>query len=585
MLSRELSAATRRVTLERFAKESWDLLVVGGGITGAGIALEAALRGLKVALVERDDFASGTSSKSSKLLHGGLRYLEHGEVRLVHEALTQRNRLFHHAPHLAKELPFLYPIYDDYGESLSVMSAGLWLYDGLASTSEFRMGRLHRKLKAKETVEQEPVLRPDHLRGSLAYIDGLTEDARMTVETIKTAAAWGGAIANHVEVTEFRKGPDGRVTGATLTDRLTGTSILLHARRVVNATGPWVDRLNRLDDPAARPRLRPTKGIHIVTRSITDRAIVLKSHEPADPKQKRWMFVIPYGERSIIGTTDTAHAGEGDAYLDEDVYAGPDEIRYVLDSVNAICPGANLTEADVIATFGGWRPLIAPKEAGVAESAISREHEIFTTPAGVICVAGGKYTTFRAMARQLVDVAIKSLREDSYLPELNPRHADEVPLSGGDFPPGDLDGYVAYAVSSHPDVEPDLIRRLIARYGTNYRLILGLMESDRGLDRPVANLSPETPLMRAEVAYFVRYELAMTLKDAMMRRTRINLLDDQQGLAAAGEVASIMSFALQALAGWTEEARTSWVEREVVSYRAEIEAARAKARGQDAPVV
>lgn len=192
MLSRELSAATRRVTLERFAKESWDLLVVGGGITGAGIALEAALRGLKVALVERDDFASGTSSKSSKLLHGGLRYLEHGEVRLVHEALTQRNRLFHHAPHLAKELPFLYPIYDDYGESLSVMSAGLWLYDGLASTSEFRMGRLHRKLKAKETVEQEPVLRPDHLRGSLAYIDGLTEDARMTVETIKTAAAWGG---------------------------------------------------------------------------------------------------------------------------------------------------------------------------------------------------------------------------------------------------------------------------------------------------------------------------------------------------------------------------------------------------------
>lgn len=582
MLSRELSATSRRVTLERLPKESWDLLVIGGGITGAGIALEGALRGLKVALIERDDFASGTSSKSSKLLHGGLRYLEHGELRLVHEALTQRNKLFHHAGHLAKELPFLFPIYDEYGDSLTVLNVGLWLYDGLSSTSEFRMGRLHRKLRPKETVAQEPSLRMERMQGSLAYVDGLTEDARMTVETIKTAATWGAAIANHVEVTSFNMGPDGKVTGVTVCDRLSNETHSVFARRVINATGPWSDRLARLEDPTAKPRLKPTKGVHLVTRKITEKAIVLKSHEPEDPKKKRWMFIIPYGERTLIGTTDTAHAEDGtDSYLDDDVYASPEEIAYILESANDIVPGAHLKPEDVIATFAGWRPLIAPAGEGIAESEISREHEIFRTPAGVIGVAGGKYTTFRSMARQVVDVAVKSLREEAWLHDLSNRHSDEVPLSGGDFPSGDFGTYLAYAMETHAEVEPDLIRMLVSRYGTNYLHVLALMQADRGLDRLIAGLGPETPLLRAEVAYFVRFELAMTLADVMQRRTRLDLLDAHQGLEAADEIAAVMSGALQTLEGWTEEARRRWMDQEVRRYRKEIEKGRAIAAGKD----
>lgn len=581
MLSRELSATSRRVTLERLSKESWDLLIIGGGITGAGIALEGALRGLKVALVERSDFASGTSSKSSKLLHGGLRYLEHGEFRLVHEALTQRNKLFHHASHLAKELPFLFPIYDEYGDSLALMNAGLWLYDGLSSTSEFRMARLHRKLRPQETVEQEPGLRLEHMKGSLAYIDGLTEDARMTVETLKTAATWGAAIANHVEVTSFNKGPDGKVTGVMVRDLLSHETHSVFARRVVNATGPWSDRLARLEDPDARPRLKPTKGVHLVVRKITDKAIVLKSHEPEDPKKKRWMFIIPYGERTIIGTTDTAHAEDGtDRYLDEDVYASPEEIAYILASANDICPGANLKPEDVIASFAGWRPLIAPPGEGVSESEISREHEIFFSKAGVLGIAGGKYTTFRSMARQVVDMAVKSLREEAWLPELANRHADEVPLSGGDIPGGDFDRYLSYAMDTHPEIEPGLVRMLVTRYGTNYLIVLSLMQADRGLDRLVVGLSPETPLLRAEVAYFVRYEMAVTVSDVMMRRTRLNLLDAHQGLEAVDEIAAVMSGCLQTLEGWTEEERMQWVNDEVHRYQVEIEKGRAIAVGQ-----
>lgn len=577
MLARDWSATSRRVALERLPKEGWDLLVVGGGITGAGIALEAALRGLKVALVERDDFASGTSSKSTKLLHGGFRYLEHGEIRLVHEALTQRNRLFHHAPHLAKELNFLFPIYDEYKTSLNVLNAGLWLYDSLSSSSEFRVSRLHRRLKPKETVEREPALRLERMQGSLSYIDGLTEDARMTLETLKTAAGWGAVLVNYAEVTDFKKGPDGRIIGVALRDALSGETSLVHARRVVNATGPWVDRLNRIDDTQTKPRLKPTKGIHLITRKFTDRAIVFKSHVPDDPKQKRYMFIIPYGDRSMIGTTDTAHGGEGDAYLDEDIYATPSEIAYVLTAVNAICPSVNLKPEDVIASFGGYRPLIAPAEEGVSESAISREHEIFTTASGLICIAGGKYTTYRSMARQVVDVLVKSLSEEAWLPELSPRHADEVGLSGGDIPSGDFQTYLSYAMNSHPEVEPELVKTLIQRYGTNFHVLLGLMTADRSLDRPILGLSPGWPLLRAEVAYFVRYEMAITLKDVMMRRTRLNLLDADQGLGAAEEIAALMSGLLQALEGWTEEFRLDWVEREVKAYRAEIAHARAVA--------
>ncbi len=567
-MAREWSALSRQTTLERLGKESWDLLVIGGGITGAGIALEAALRGFKVALVERNDYASGTSSKSSKLLHGGLRYLEHMEFKLVREALTQRNKLFKHAPHLAKELPFLFPIYRENGDSLGIMDVGLWLYDSFSSMSDFHRSRMHRRIKPKEALAQEPALREEGLKGALAYVDGLTEDARMVVETLKTAVRWGAALANYTEVSSFQHGPDGKVSRVLVTDRLSGMEITVHARRVINATGPWVDRINRMDDPEAVSKLKPTKGIHIVTRQVTDRALVIKSR-PEDGK-RRWMFVIPYYGRSIIGTTDTAHPDDGDdRYLDDDVYATSDEIRYVLEATNDAIPGANLTEADVIATFGGWRPLIAPPEA-TSESDISREHEIFETPSGIIAIAGGKYTTFRSMARQVIDFTTKAMREEGWVPDAKRRHSDDLPLEGGDIPLDSFASYVDYSVRQHPTVESTLIKRLVERYGTNYRQILALIESDRGLDREVNDLSPEIPLLRAEIAYMVRFEQAMTLSDVMMRRTRIHLLDADQGLRATEEIAFTMSQTLQGLIGWDESYRQHWTDREIEAYRQEV---------------
>ncbi len=571
-MAREWSALSRQTTLERLGKESWDLLVIGGGITGAGIALEAALRGFKVAVVERNDFASGTSSKSSKLLHGGLRYLEHMEFKLVREALTQRNKLFKHAPHLAKELPFLFPIYRENGDSLGIMDAGLWLYDSFSSMSDFHRSRLHRRISSQEARTQVPELREEGLKGALAYVDGLTEDARMVVETMKTAVRWGAAIANYTEVTSFDHAPDGKVARVVVTDRLSGMEFSVHARRVINATGPWVDRINRMDDPGASARLKPTKGIHLVTRQVTDRALVIKSR-PEDGK-RRWMFVIPYYGRSIIGTTDTAHPEDGDdRYLDDDVYASADEIRYVLEATNDAIPGAHLTEADVIATFAGWRPLIAPPDS-MAESDISREHEIFETPSGIIAIAGGKYTTFRSMARQVVDFAAKTMREEGWIPDSKRRHSDDLPLEGGDVPAESFDAYLEYSVHQHPTIERSLIMRLVERYGTNYRHVLALIDSDRGLDREVAGLSPEAPLLRAEVAYMVRFEQAMTLSDVMMRRTRINLLDADQGLRAADEIALTMSQTLQGLIGWDESYRQRWSDREVEAYRQEVQRGR-----------
>ncbi len=567
-MAREWSALSRQTTLERLGKESWDLLIIGGGITGAGIALEAALRGLKVALVERNDYASGTSSKSSKLLHGGLRYLEHMEFKLVKEALTQRNKLFKHAPHLAKELPFLYPIYRENGDSLSVMDAGLWLYDGFSSMSGFNRARLHRRIKPKEALDREPSLKEDGLKGALTYVDGLTEDARMVVETLKTAIRWGAAITNYTEVTSFQHGPDGKVTRVLVKDRMSGQEISVHARSVINAGGPWVDRINQMDNPDAERKLKPTKGIHIVTRKVTDHALIVKSR-PEDGK-RRWMFIIPYFGRTLIGTTDTAHAdAEGDRFLDDDVYAKADEIRYVLQAANDAIPGAHLSEADVISTFGGWRPLIAPT-ADVSESDISREHEVFQTPSGIIAIAGGKYTTFRSMARQVVDFAAKTLRDEGWIADSKKRHSDDLPLEGGDIPVDSFEEYVSYSLRQHPGIESSLVKRLIEKYGTNYRQVLALLEADRGLDREVSGLSPEAQLIRAEIAYMVRFEQALTLSDVMMRRTRIHLLDADQGLRAAEEIALTMSQILQSLIGWDESYRQAWSDREIAAYRQEV---------------
>src|SRR4051812_3614247 len=333
------------------AAPAYDLVVIGGGITGTGIARDAALRGLKVALFEKGDYASGTSSKSSKLVHGGLRYLEHGEIGLVFESVSERRGQTRVAPHLVRPLPFLIPIYKGAKPGLEVMNFGLWIYDSLAL---FRAPKLHKTFRGtRAALEVEPQLRAEGLRGALEYYDCATDDARLVLENALDAQALGAHCHTYTEVTRFERAEGGRITGVAVRDRLTGEVRSVTARAVVLAAGAWTDEMiNRFEIPIGRPLLRRTKGVHVVVpreRLPLSRAITLVS-----PVDHRVMFAIPWRERTVLGTTDTDFTGTAD-----EVAADRNDVQYLCDSANGVFPDARLEPADVIATWAGLRPLIA----------------------------------------------------------------------------------------------------------------------------------------------------------------------------------------------------------------------------------
>ncbi|MDB5101333.1 MAG: dependent oxidoreductase [Cyanobacteria bacterium RYN_339] len=541
----------RRGQLAALLDSPPDLLVVGGGVVGAGIAWEAALRGLRVAVLEKHDFASGTSSKSSKLLHGGLRYLEQFEFHLVFESLAERNRLFHDAPHVAKRLPFLFPMFKGGRDKGWKVGLGLFVYDMLATLSNKRP-IWHDHLKPAKAVAAEPSLSGEGLLGAYRYTDGLTEDARLVIETLKSAAAAGAIALNHVGVEAFTKDTSGHITGVRARDALSGETFDLGAKIVFNACGPWADGLCRLDDPAARPRLRPTKGVHVITETfVSDHAVVMRS----PLKDGRILFVVPWQGRTLIGTTDTDHHGPAgdDSYLDHDVEASPEEVRYLLDAVNASFT-VKLQPTDVISAFAGWRPLIAPPEAGVSEGNISREHEIFRSTSGLITIAGGKLTGYRTMARQAVDAVIEALGVPA-----GPTRIEHAILSGSEL--DDLDAYVDAAVKGSPELDPTLVRALAARHGSHWPTVKAMLTPD--LTRSIGTLGNYL----VEAAYAVRHEAAVTLADFLARRTRLYLLDANQGLDFAEDSARAMARELA-----TSE---TWVQQELASYRGMVAKSRA----------
>ena len=382
---------------DRLSRDRFDVLVVGGGINGAGIARDAALRGLSVALVERDDFASGTSSRSSRLVHGGVRYLEHGFFHLVFEASRERRTLLRIAPHLVHPLQFTWPVYAGARLPRWKILAGLWLYDLLAL---FRNVARHRSLSAGDVLAEEPRLARDGLVGGAAYFDAATDDALLTLSNVIDAASAGAVVLNHAECTALRF--DGLAAcGATLRDRFTGQSAAVRAALVVNATGPWTDALRRLESAWSAPAVLGTKGVHVAVpaaRVGNFHAVTLLS-----PRDGRVMFVLPSGEQTIIGTTDTETHESPDQ-----VRATRADVQYLLDSANLVFPAAALTEDDVICAWAGIRPLIASRNAGDPASA-SREHEIAVGARGVVAISGGKLTTFRAMAEEVVDLAQRRL--------------------------------------------------------------------------------------------------------------------------------------------------------------------------------
>ncbi len=375
--------------LSKLSSQSFDLLIIGGGIVGAGIAWDASLRGLSCALIEQGEFASGTSSKTSKLVHGGLRYLEQLDFGLVRESLREREILFKIAPRWVKPLPFLIPVQGRTPRPWPLVRAGIALYDFLAGTPS---AQRHQFLRGEQVNRAEPVLQGGGVERAAVYTDGQMDDAGLVLAVLKAAETAGASLANHAQVTGFLTSSSRTITGVEVKNVQTGESFSIHARQVVNATGPWTDRLRKLADPAANPIVRPSKGIHLVYPSLGLRHALLLS----SPKDGRIFFCIPWNGQTLIGTTDSDY--EGDPGRAE---ATPEEINYLIEGTNRCLPSLNIQKEKVIATFAGVRPLVANE--GKDPWAISRRHLIHEDPNGLISVVGGKFTTFRKMAEEVVD--------------------------------------------------------------------------------------------------------------------------------------------------------------------------------------
>jgi len=519
----------------------FDLLVIGGGITGAGIARDAALRGLKTALVERDDFASGTSSRSSRLVHGGVRYLEHGYLHLVFEASRERRTLLSIAPHLVHPLAFTWPVYAGARVPRWKLGAGLLLYDALAL---FRNVGTHRQLSVTEVLASEPALRPDGLQGGAQYWDAATDDARLTLANAIAAAEAGAVVVNHASVCELVHSGE-RVVGAIVADAFNGgDTTTVRASVTVNAAGPWSTAIRRLDKPDAPAVVQGTKGVHLAVPAarVGNRgAVTLLSVVDG-----RVMFVLPFGSLTIVGTTDTATTATPDS-----VRASRGDIAYLLESVNAAFPGAALGDTDVVSAWAGIRPLSASvRETGTDPASLSREHSIDTSAGGVISISGGKLTTYRSMAAEVVDTVERALGR-----AVTAGVTQSLLLPGGALgATSDTITAAAERVGAGRVGARDVATRLVKAYGDRWPLVWAVAERDSTLAQPlVAGL----PYIAAEVVYAGEYEMACTLSDILMRRTQIAFETRDAGRAVAPRVAQLLA----PLRGWDSTAQRAAVEQ------------------------
>ena len=501
------------------------MLVVGGGITGTGTARDLAMRGHRVALVERDDFASGTSSRSSRLVHGGVRYLEHGHLGLVFESSRERRALLAIAPHLVRPLEFTWPVYRGARVPRWKLGAGLLLYDALAL---FRNVGRHRRLSRAETLGREPALQPDGLLGGATYWDAATDDARLTLANALDARRAGAAVLNHCALHELVRDEAGRVRAAVVADRLGGTRVPVRARVIVNATGPWSDEVRRLDQPGSSAGVRGTKGVHVLVRR--DRVRNRNAVTLTSAVDGRVMFVLPAGDFTVVGTTDTATEMHPDQ-----VRATEADVAYLLRSANAAFPEARLTRGDVISAWAGIRPLVARTFTGSAASA-SREHLIESGPSGVVTVSGGKLTTYRAMAAEVADVVERAL---GAVPA--PAPTDVTALPGGDF--RSLADETAAAIDVIGDAR--IAMRLVQAHGSDWLGVWELAEKDPSLAAPIVE---GLPYIRAELPWAVEREMACTLADLLVRRTPLAFETPDNGRGVAAEVARLVAPPL----GWTE---------------------------------
>jgi len=545
----EFSPAIRQANIERMKSETFDVLVIGGGITGAGVARDAALRGLSVALVEKDDFASGTSSKTSRMVHGGLRYVAQLQLGVVAESCTERDKLRRLAPRLVWPTPFTVPVYQGAKSSLAKFRIGLWLYDLL---SRFRCYKRHRMLRPEQVIAAEPMINPERLAGGALYYDCRTNDARLTLAVIQAAQEHGALVANHVEVRGLVK-KEGKVSGAEVVDHDTGVSFTARARVVVNATGVWSDQIRQMDDPDAPKMMYPSRGSHIVLsrRQLDVRNAV--TFYGADGQRAR--FALEWGDTCIVGTTDPEHAGD----LDQ-VSASAQEVDELLTAVNEAFSGPNLTRDDVISTYAGVRPLVL--EEGKSAYQVSRAHKIVASDAGLVTIAGGKLTTYRKMAEETVDRVVAKLQA-----EFGVRTKQGCQTAHFSLTNVDLKSELAGLVERYPQLDRAVLAHLALAYGPAAPTVLAFAEGDAGMGRRIV---PGLPYIWAEVPYAVQHEMAITLDDLLIRRTQIIYEDRGQGLECAADVANVMARHL----GWDP----AEVERQLEHYRQQVELTQAYRR-------
>lgn len=530
-----MAVASRQAALASLAAEPFDMLIVGGGITGAGVAREAALAGFRTALLERDDFASGTSSRSSRLVHGGVRYLEHGHIGLVFESSRERRLLLELAPHLVRPLAFTWPVYRGARVPLWKMRAGLTLYDAL---SLFRNTR-HHALNRAGVLAAEPALSPDDMVGGARYWDAATDDSRLTLASALAAREAGASVANHVTVVAGVHATDaaGRLTGVLAEDRLTGAVFPVQARVIINATGPWSDATAALTGSPQGSQLFGSAGAHIAVprnRVGNNDAVTIVS-----PLDGRVMFVLPAGVHTIIGTTERpAHAGP------DDIRATRAEVTYLLQSVNRCFPFAQLTMDDVVSAWCGIRPLAAVRAGEHSANAASREHAITHRADGLVSVTGGKLTTYRAMAADVLAHARNELPKSGVAPVLAhaPQSSESTPLPGGDIV--SRDATMADARSTVHDAAVG--ERLALAYGSRWRNVWSYVQRDASLGH---RLSGDLPYLLAEVAHAVEREMAASLSDVLVRRTHVAFETRDNGRAAARRIAPLMAALLQ----WSEQ--------------------------------
>lgn len=505
----------------RHAEQPWDFVIVGGGATGLGCAVEAASRGYRAALIEQHDFAKGTSSRSTKLIHGGVRYLQQGNVSLVLEALKERGLLLQNAPHLVHDLPFVVPSYDWWEGPF--YGIGLKVYDLLAGRAGFARSR---RLSREEVLRHLPTIEPEGLRGGVIYHDGQFDDARLAVNLAQTAADHGAVLANYVEAVGLMKA-GGEVIGVLARDQETGAEFEIRARAVINAAGVWADEVRKMDDPAIQPMLALSQGVHLVL----DRAFLPSDTAIMVPRTDdgRVLFAIPWQDRLVVGTTDTPvpeASLEPRPLAEELAFLFEHAARYLVQDP---------TPADVLSVFAGLRPLVGTAEED-GTAAISRDHTLHIAPSGLVTITGGKWTTYRRMAEDTIDQA--------------------AVLAGLPDRPSVTQHLRIHGAAPAPDPTAPL-----AAYGSDASLLDALQRREPGLAQ---RLHPDRPATAGQVVWAARHEMARTVEDVLARRTRELILDARTSVEMAPRVAALLAEELGRDAAW---------------QRAQVEAYRALARG------